>query len=284
MIATNEAYTRHLDPETAKHLERAAKNTAVAATQTFAAANAARSHIKRTEITETLMMECSEISRYVPPVVQKIKDNQTARTPEERFQAQFGLIHETSKLVHPAFRLVQVSRSSVPHVDEERTASRLMSTSEELAAQLAELRIALNNATQQINFEQHQLEEEHFEEEHAIIDEATLPGLIIVDDNLQQDAHHEIETDVVHGIVDTISRSISLADQTPHQAPTDDSFVDAQTRIVVHLNVITQIATDIPLADTHALGRLSFKLADSYKGINAFINRIREFYIFNLKR
>uniref|UniRef100_A0A915D8I4 FERM domain-containing protein n=1 Tax=Ditylenchus dipsaci TaxID=166011 RepID=A0A915D8I4_9BILA len=57
-----------------------ATNTSVAATQTIAAANAARPHLQSRNITETLIVECSETSRYIPPVVQRIKESQASQT------------------------------------------------------------------------------------------------------------------------------------------------------------------------------------------------------------
>ncbi|VDN33505.1 unnamed protein product [Gongylonema pulchrum] len=55
-------------------------------------------------------------------------------------------------VLRPATRLVEVARQTVPSVSEQHVASHLQSTSQQLSTQLAELRVALNNA-QQLNFE-----------------------------------------------------------------------------------------------------------------------------------
>lgn len=120
----------------------------------------ARPHISSKTVTETLVHECTETSRYIPSVVQRIKESQSAQTSGEQFRAQSGLIHETSVLISPASQLVEASRSAVPHVNEQHTAQRLLTTSQELSTQLAELRVALNNA-QQLNFN---LQLEHSED------------------------------------------------------------------------------------------------------------------------
>lgn len=54
--------------------------------------------------------------------------------------------------MRPATRLVEVARQTVPSISEQHVASHLQSTSQQLSTQLAELRVALNNA-KQLNFE-----------------------------------------------------------------------------------------------------------------------------------
>lgn len=56
--------------------------------------------------------------------------------------------------------MIEAARSAVPHVNEQHTSTRLLTTSQDLSTQLAELRVALNNA-QQLNFE---LQLEHSED------------------------------------------------------------------------------------------------------------------------
>lgn len=55
-------------------------------------------------------------------------------------------------MLQPATRLVEIARQTVPSVPDQHVASHLQSTSQQLSTQLAELRVALNNA-QQLNFE-----------------------------------------------------------------------------------------------------------------------------------
>ncbi|VDN85931.1 unnamed protein product [Brugia pahangi] len=55
-------------------------------------------------------------------------------------------------VLRPATRLVEVARQTVPSVPEQHVAIHLQSTSQQLSTQLAELRVALNNA-KQLNFE-----------------------------------------------------------------------------------------------------------------------------------
>ncbi|TKR83174.1 hypothetical protein L596_016804 [Steinernema carpocapsae] len=55
-------------------------------------------------------------------------------------------------VIQPATRLVEVARRSVSSVSEQSFASKLQQDSQQLSTQLAELRVALNNA-QQLNFE-----------------------------------------------------------------------------------------------------------------------------------
>lgn len=110
---TNEATSERTTYQTIQHLERAAKDTSAIATQTIAAANAARPYLKSKQITETLIIECTETSRYIPSVIQRIKESKNVflnaengltnghahNRRWEQFRAQSGLIHETSKLV-----------------------------------------------------------------------------------------------------------------------------------------------------------------------------------------
>uniref|UniRef100_A0A1I8EQD5 I/LWEQ domain-containing protein n=1 Tax=Wuchereria bancrofti TaxID=6293 RepID=A0A1I8EQD5_WUCBA len=152
VTVTSEATSEEQSKRTMEHLEQAAKQAAAAATQTIAAANACQPHIQSKTVTETLIVECTETAERVPPLIASIRESQAARSPNEKFRAQSSLIRDTTQVLRPATRLVEVARQTVPSVPEQHVAIHLQSTSQQLSTQLAELRVALNNA-KQLNFE-----------------------------------------------------------------------------------------------------------------------------------
>ncbi|VDN06084.1 unnamed protein product [Thelazia callipaeda] len=152
VTVTSEATSEEQSKRTMEHLEQAAKQTAAAATQTIAAANSCQPYIQSRAVTETLIIECTETAERVPPLIASIRESQAARTPNEKFRAQSNLIRDTTQVLRPATRLVEVARQTVASVSEQHVASHLQSISQQLSTQLAELRVALNNA-QQLNFE-----------------------------------------------------------------------------------------------------------------------------------
>ena len=157
---TSEATTDRHALSTMQQLEKAAKDTATATTQTIAAANAAQPYIATKTTTETLILECKDTAEKIPAVISSIKSSQAAQTPGERFKAHSSLIHDSAQLIPSAQRLVEVSRKTVPQVTEQNIASRLHTTTQDLSTQLAELRVSINNAQQQ-NFD---LQLEHSED------------------------------------------------------------------------------------------------------------------------
>ncbi|KAK0407513.1 hypothetical protein QR680_019234 [Steinernema hermaphroditum] len=149
---TTEATSEQQARRTMERLEQAAKHTAAAATQTIAAASAARPLITQRTVTETLEVECTETAEYVPRLIASIRESQSAHTASEKFRAQSRLIKDSTQVIQPATRLVEVARRSVPSVTEQSVASKLQTDSQQLSTQLAELRVAINNA-QQLSFE-----------------------------------------------------------------------------------------------------------------------------------
>lgn len=101
-------------------------------------------------------------------------------------------------------------------------------------------------------------------EMHPIVEESAEQLAIAVADLQRNINLLDSEAGGIHGIVDSISRSISLADQT-RQTPAGDSFADAQTRMLDALNEIARISQDMPVADSQELGHLSLQLAERYK-------------------
>lgn len=152
VTVTSEATSEQQSKRTMEHLEQAAKQTAAAATQTIAAANACQQHIQSRTVTETLVIECTETAEHVPRLIASIRESQAAKAPAEKFRAQSNLIRDTTQVLRPATRLVEVARQTVASVPDQHVASHLQSTSQQLSTQLAELRVALNNA-QQLNFD-----------------------------------------------------------------------------------------------------------------------------------
>uniref|UniRef100_A0A915Q6F4 FERM domain-containing protein n=1 Tax=Setaria digitata TaxID=48799 RepID=A0A915Q6F4_9BILA len=152
VTVTSEATSEVQSKRTMEHLEQAAKQAAAAATQTIAAANACQPYIQSRTVTETLIIECTETAERVPPLIASIRESQAARSPNGKFRAQGNLIRDTTQVLRPATRLVEVARQTVPSVPEQHVANHLQSTSQQLSTQLAELRVALNNA-KQLNFE-----------------------------------------------------------------------------------------------------------------------------------
>jgi hypothetical protein len=70
-------------------LERVAKDTSASINQTVAASNSVRPYLRDEAISEVLVRECAETSRYVPLVIQRIKESQQAKTFGEQFKVVF---------------------------------------------------------------------------------------------------------------------------------------------------------------------------------------------------
>ncbi|WKX89798.1 hypothetical protein Q1695_009001 [Nippostrongylus brasiliensis] len=166
VTVTNETTSEQQAKHIMEKLEQAARQTAYEATQTIAAANAAKETHKRTETTEQLLeliktkttvenlvYECTETAEHIPKLITSIRESQQAQTASEKFRAQSRLIRDSHQILTPATRLVEVARTSVAHVSEPHIASNLQQTSNGLSTNLAELRTALN-AAQQLNFGQ----------------------------------------------------------------------------------------------------------------------------------
>uniref|UniRef100_A0A0N4ZUP8 FERM domain-containing protein n=1 Tax=Parastrongyloides trichosuri TaxID=131310 RepID=A0A0N4ZUP8_PARTI len=150
--ATSDALASQNSKKTFENLEQAAKRTAAAATQTIAAANQAAPLINNRNVTETLIVECTETAEVVPRMIAGIRESQSATTDTEKFKAQSRLIHDTSKVIPPATRLTEVARRTVSSVPDQNVAANLQLSSQRLNEQLAELRVALNNA-QHLNYD-----------------------------------------------------------------------------------------------------------------------------------
>ncbi|CAD5207938.1 unnamed protein product [Bursaphelenchus xylophilus] len=69
---------------------------------------------------------------------------------------------------------------------------------------------------------------------------------------------------VIHGIVETITRSIAITDQSKAVDPSD-SFPNVQARMVEGLEKIRKIAEDMPVRDVEDLGKDSLTLAELYR-------------------
>ncbi|KAL6731024.1 hypothetical protein Aduo_001938 [Ancylostoma duodenale] len=153
VTVTNETTSEQQAKHIMEKLEQAARQTAYEATQTIAAANAAKELIKTKTTVENLVYECTETAEHVPRLITSIRESQQSKTASEKFRAQSRLIRDAHQILDPATRLVEVARTSVAHVSEPHIASNLQHTSNGLSTNLAELRTALN-AAQQLNFSQ----------------------------------------------------------------------------------------------------------------------------------
>uniref|UniRef100_A0A0N5AYK5 FERM domain-containing protein n=1 Tax=Syphacia muris TaxID=451379 RepID=A0A0N5AYK5_9BILA len=214
--ATSEQQTRRI----MEHLEQAAKQTATAATQTIVAANACQEHIQSRTVTESLIVECQETAEHVPSLIASIKDSQVAQSPGEKFRAQSSLIRDTTRVLKPATRLVEVARQTVPSVEDQYVASHLQSTSQQLSTHLAELRVALNNA-QQLNFEmQLQHSEELIKELDSeliqIGEAAKFNKLAAVPGESAENATLKL-TDTARQVGSTLTQMVSAASSGDHQ-------------------------------------------------------------------
>uniref|UniRef100_A0A1I8B1N6 Vinculin n=1 Tax=Meloidogyne hapla TaxID=6305 RepID=A0A1I8B1N6_MELHA len=159
--ATSHATIDRQIRQTIQQLEKSAKEVASATTQTIAAANSARPFINNEQFLQVLVQECVNTGRYVPPLVQRIKENQTAKTPVEHFKAQVGLIHECQAFTQPSANLVDLSRSAVSYVEDKHASGILLRTSQQLSVYVAEMITAINNA-QQLDFEPYLEHSEEF--------------------------------------------------------------------------------------------------------------------------
>uniref|UniRef100_A0AC35TN27 FERM domain-containing protein n=1 Tax=Rhabditophanes sp. KR3021 TaxID=114890 RepID=A0AC35TN27_9BILA len=74
----------------------------------------------------------------------------------------------------------------------------------------------------------------------------------------------ESEAGVIHGMVDSISRSIQMTDQTRH-IDQQSTFADSQTRMISALEAINKIATDMPSIGPEHLGTMALNLSDYYQ-------------------
>uniref|UniRef100_A0A158P8D6 I/LWEQ domain-containing protein n=1 Tax=Angiostrongylus cantonensis TaxID=6313 RepID=A0A158P8D6_ANGCA len=153
VTVTNETTSEQQAKHIMEKLEQAARQTAYDATQTIAAANAAKELIKTKTTVENLVYECTETAEHIPKLITSIRESQQSQSPGEKFRSQSRLIRDSHQILTPATRLVEVARNSVAHVSEPHIASNLQQTSNELSTNLAELRTALN-AAQQLNFTQ----------------------------------------------------------------------------------------------------------------------------------
>lgn len=116
----------------------------------------ARPHIRAQQPLDLLVRECAATSRYVPPLIQRIKQLQGAKDAGQQFRAvsreefqfvptnpifqQVGLIYDSQALVDPATRLVDISRSSVSHVGDKHSAGLLLQNSQQLSVRSDELK------------------------------------------------------------------------------------------------------------------------------------------------
>ncbi|CAD6186281.1 unnamed protein product [Caenorhabditis auriculariae] len=163
---TTETTSDQQEKHIMQRLEQAAKQTTYDATQTIAAANAAKEARKRTETTEqllevvtkqssceNLLYECAQTAEHLPRLITSIRESQSAKDPSSRFRAQSRLIRDSQKVLTPATQLVDSSRNAVSEISEVHFASGLSDSSNRLDTTLAELRTALNDA-QQLNFSQ----------------------------------------------------------------------------------------------------------------------------------
>ncbi|KAL3090978.1 hypothetical protein niasHS_007353 [Heterodera schachtii] len=148
---TNQATGERQIQQTIQQLEKVSKETAASITQTVAAANSARPHILAQQPLDSLVRECADVSRYVPPLIKRIKQHQGASEAGAQFRAKVGLIHDSQAVVGPATRLVDESRSSVSHVRDKHSAGLLLQNCQQLSVNVAELRTVLNNV-QQLDF------------------------------------------------------------------------------------------------------------------------------------
>lgn len=74
--------------------------------------------------------------------------------------------------------------------------------------------------------------------------------------------HLASEAGVIHGVVETISRSIALTDESSSQLA--GSFADAQTNMINLLEEISRIATDMPIISPESLGASALTLSERY--------------------
>lgn len=70
------------------------------------------------------------------------------------------------------------------------------------------------------------------------------------------------EAGVIHGVVENISRSIAVTDETTALQTITGTFADAQTRMINALEEISRIATDMPLTPPESLGPLALRLSE----------------------
>ncbi|KJH51637.1 I/LWEQ domain protein [Dictyocaulus viviparus] len=159
VTVTNETTSEQQAKHIMEKLEQAARQTAYDATQTIAAANAAKELITTKTTVENLVYECTETAEHIPKLITSIRESQQSQSPSEKFRSQSRLIRDSYQILTPATRLVDVVRTTVAHVSEPHIASNLQQTSNALSTNLAELRTALN-AAQQLNFSQQLLHSE----------------------------------------------------------------------------------------------------------------------------
>jgi hypothetical protein len=159
--ATSHATIDRQIRQTIQHLEKTAKEIASATTQTIAAVNSARPHIHNEQILQVLVHECVNTGRYVPPLVQRIKENQNAKNPIDHFKAHVGLIHECQAFIQPSTNLADISRSAVSYVEDKHASGILLRTSQQLSVYVAELRTAINSI-HQLDFEPYLEHSEEF--------------------------------------------------------------------------------------------------------------------------
>ncbi|EPB69164.1 hypothetical protein ANCCEY_11742, partial [Ancylostoma ceylanicum] len=94
VTVTNETTSEQQAKHIMEKLEQAARQTAYEATQTIAAANAAKELIKTKTTVENLVYECTETAEHVPRLITSIRESQQSKTASEKFRAQSRLIRD----------------------------------------------------------------------------------------------------------------------------------------------------------------------------------------------
>ncbi|KAE9419292.1 hypothetical protein Angca_004463, partial [Angiostrongylus cantonensis] len=95
VTVTNETTSEQQAKHIMEKLEQAARQTAYDATQTIAAANAAKELIKTKTTVENLVYECTETAEHIPKLITSIRESQQSQSPGEKFRSQSRLIRDS---------------------------------------------------------------------------------------------------------------------------------------------------------------------------------------------
>ncbi|NWI14370.1 TLN1 protein, partial [Crypturellus soui] len=142
-MATNAAAQNAIKKKLVHKLQHVAKQAAASATQTIAAAQHAALSNKNPAAQQQLVQSCKVVADQIPMLVQGIRGSQSQ--PDSP-SAQLALIAASQNFLQPGGKMVAAAKATVPTITDQASAMQLSQCAKNLAAALAELRMAAQKA------------------------------------------------------------------------------------------------------------------------------------------
>ncbi|XP_074594271.1 talin-1-like [Brevipalpus obovatus] len=141
--ATNTAAGNALRKKVIVRLESSARQSASAATQNIAAIRGSIGHIENGYLREEMETVCGEVLEYMAHMVQGIRGVQ--RSPSD-VEKQSRLIQSCEQFLEPASKLIELSKSAIPHVSDQSFSIQMRNASQEMAETVSELKFSITKA------------------------------------------------------------------------------------------------------------------------------------------